>query len=230
MLRRSLCVLSSIALLTSCATGGTDGDDGVIVRADARADDGTEPEETSSPDEDTGTPIDTGSALDTGTVGEDSAIEDTGTPSEDTGTPDTDPPSCPTEETEPNDTPSTARAFGGIDDCDGSGKVVTGVLSTSSDLDLLSYDGSDTFGCSVNPTATVTGPATVCIRAACKSGTTEIKSCPKGTRTGTECCGKTAEIEINCTGTTSDDAKITMTVKGDGSSFTCAAYSVSFHY
>ncbi len=233
MLVRSLC-LSSIVLLTSCAMGTEGEADGVLVRADAREDGDLEPTDGSTTDEDGGAEEDTGedetsSPDDTGAPEEDASPADTGA-SEDTGTPDTGPTPCSTEETEPNDTPSTARDMGTIDDCDGSGKVVAGVLSSSSDVDVITFSGTDSFGCSVNPTAKVTGAATVCIRATCKSGTTEVKSCPKGTKTGSECCGSEAEISINCTGTTSDDAKIELTVRGNASTPTCAEYSVSFHY
>ncbi len=227
--------LLSLVLLTSCATGADAEEDGVIKgRSDARADSGATEEDTAS-EEDTATPIenDTGSSVtDSGVADsatEDSRAEDTGSGT-DTAPADTGPTSCAAEEPEPNDTPATARALGTIDDCDGSGKSIGGVLSTSSDVDVLTFDGTDSFGCSVNPTVKATGSVRVCIKAACKSGTTEVKSCPKGTKTGTECCGSEVEIEINCTGTTSDDAKITVTVRGDGSSLMCAGYSLAYHY
>jgi len=231
--------LLSIALLASCATGAGDEEDGVIRgRADARADGGAI-EDDSATEEDTETESDTSVATDSGVEpsGDSGAAEtyiaDNGTADSgpaDTGPADTGPTPCTGEEAEPNDTTATARTLGTIDDCDGSGKSVSGVLSSSSDVDVLTFDGTDSFGCSVNPTVTATGPVRVCIKATCKSGTTEFKSCPKGTQTGTECCGTTVELELNCTGTTSDDAKIAITVRGDGSSLTCAAYSLAYHY
>ncbi|MBI2390407.1 MAG: hypothetical protein HYV09_12530 [Deltaproteobacteria bacterium] len=239
----------AVALLSSCATGADEEDDGVIRRRDASADTGeieedtSAEEDTSTTEEDSRVVADTSVAKDTASAGEDSSTTDTATGGDDTGAGgdtgsgadtapvDTGPTPCTGEEAEPNDTPSTARKLGAIDDCDGSGKTVNGVLSSSSDVDVLTFDGSDVFGCSVNPTAKVTGPVRVCIQAVCKSGTTEIKSCPKGVRTGSECCGAPeAAIEINCTGTTSEDTKVTMTVRGDGSSLTCAGYSLAYHY
>jgi hypothetical protein len=229
--------LLSIALLASCATGAGDEEDGVIKgRADARADGGAIEDDTAT-EEDTATESDTSVEPIDATSGDSAAadtyVADTGTADSgtaDTGSADTGPTPCTGEEAEPNDTTATARTLGTIDDCDGSGKSVSGVLSTSSDVDVLTFDGTDSFGCSVNPTVTATGPVRVCIKATCKSGTTEFKSCPKGTPTGTECCGTTVELELNCTGTTSDDAKIAITVRGDGSSLTCAGYSLAYHY
>jgi len=219
-------------LSSACATGAGDDEDGVIVRRDGAAD-GDEPgDDTSSTEQDSATePTDSGSA------GVDSAVAaDTGGASDDTGSAmdtqpaDTGPTACTGEEPEPNDTPSTARTLAGIDDCDTSGGTVTGVLSSSSDVDVLTFDGRDVFGCSVNPTVTASGSVRVCIRAACKSGSTELTSCKRGTFTGGECCGTAVEAEPNCTGTTSDDAKITITVRASGSSLTCAAYSLAYHY
>jgi hypothetical protein len=223
-------------LATACATSNPDEQDGVIKsKSDARVDtrgstddDTSTDEDTSTTDDDTGTmPTVDSSVTDTGT-----STTDTGSPPTDTGTTmDTGPTACSGEEPEPNDTPSTARALGGIDDCDGSGATIVGVLSSSSDVDVVTFDGSDSFGCSVNPYVKTTGPVKICLKPTCKSGTTELKSCPKGTLTGGECCGTTeVELEINCTGTTSDDAKITMTVRSNGSSSACAGYSLAYHY
>jgi hypothetical protein len=219
-------------LATACATGNPDEQDGVIKsKSDARVDtrgstdDDTSTDEDTATDEDTGAPAGDSSTTDTGSSMTDTGTTDTGT------TTDTGPTACSGEEPEPNDTPSTARTLGGIDDCDGSGATIVGVLSSSSDVDVVTFDGSDSFGCSVNPYVKTTGPVKICLKPTCKSGTTELKSCPKGTLTGGECCGTTeVELEINCTGTTSDDAKITMTVRSNGSSSTCAGYSLAYHY
>lgn len=225
-----------MVLLASCAAGANNDDDGVIkpkgdARIDTRtADDDTGDDDTgSSPEEDTATESDSATTSDSGASdsgASDSATADTMTPPMDTG-----PEKCVSEEPEPNDTPATAQLLGSIDDCDGSGSSRSGVLSTTTDVDVFALNGSDTFGCSVNPYVKATGPVRVCMSAACKSGTTELKSCPKGTRTGSECCGTSeVEMEINCTGTASDDAGITITVRGNGSSLMCAAYSFSYHY
>jgi hypothetical protein len=238
----------SVVLLASCATG-TDGDaDGVIKTKDARVDTHTEDdtsteEDTAITDDDTGTIADTGSSADTSvtsdteldtrvseadsgstTTDTGSSMTDTGTVTMDTGT------TCTGEEPEPNDTSATARALGTIDDCDGSGKSVAGVISSSSDVDVWTFDGTDTFGCSVNPTVKVTGSVTVCVGFACKSGTTVLNSCTKGTKTGSQCCGTDVEADVNCTGTTTDSTKVTITVKPTASTPTCAVYSLAYHY
>lgn len=217
----------------SCATGAEGEPDGVIKGRDARVDTsdkddtGTD-EDTGSANDDTGASPDSGNSPDSGSGTTDSGTSDTGT--SDTGAGDTGPSSCTGEEPEPNDTPATARALGTIDDCDGSGKSVAGVISSSSDIDVYVFNGTDTFGCTVNPTVKATGSVTVCMKLDCKSGTTELKSCTKGTRTGSECCGTDVEADVNCTGTTSDDTRVTITVKGNGSAPACAVYSLAYHY
>ncbi len=234
MARCSLFALSFL-LLASCATGADGEQDGVITGGDARAD-RQDDEDTSGDDadvEDTGTTsaVDSGGAKDSGSS--DTGRADTGTADSgkaDTGATDTKPATCSGEEPEPNGTPATARVLGAIDDCDGSGSTVSGVLSSSTDVDVLSFEGTDSFGCSVNPVVVATGPVTVCIRAVCKSGTTELKSCKQGTKTGDECCGSTVEAELNCTGTASDDTTITITVRSDGAASTCESYSLAYHY
>ena len=52
----------------------------------------------------------------------------------------------------------------------------------------------------------------------------------KGTATGGQCCGSEVEADVNCTGTTSDDSKVTITVRGTSSAPTCASYSIAYHY
>lgn len=221
----------SVALLCSCATGENTEPDGVIKGRDARVDTADD-DDTGSTDDDTGSADDdTGSPGDSATVNDstaDSGTTDTGTT--DTGTTDTDPTSCSGEEAEPNNTEATARALGTIDDCDGSGKSTSGVISSSSDVDVYAFNGTDTFGCSVNPTVTATGSVTLCMKLACKSGTTELKSCTKGVKMGTECCGTSVEADVNCTGTTSDDTKVTITVRPNASASACAAYTLAYHY
>lgn len=215
---RSRSLVLCCVLLASCASGEGDEEDGVIKgRSDTRADSASAEEETST--EDT-------AAADTDV---DSASEDSA--AADTGPADTGPVSCPGEEPEPNDTPATARALGTIDDCDGSGKTVAGVLSSLSDVDVYTFEGKDSFGCSVDPFVTMTGPVRVCMKVECKSGTTEFKGCAKGSSVGGECCGiADVQVDVNCTGTTSEDTRVTMTVRGEGSSLTCGAYTLAYHY
>lgn len=211
----------SLVMLASCASGATDDGDGVIKRSDARTDSPGAGDDTAT-EEDTSTPVSDSTTSDTGTI-------DTGTI--DTAPEDTGPVKCSGEEPEPNNTEATARKLGTIDDCDGSGKTVSGVLSTIADVDVVTFDGTDSFGCAVDPFVTVTGPIRVCMKVQCKSGTTEFKGCPKGTASGSECCGiADVQVDVNCTGTTSEDTKVTMTVRGEGTTLTCAAYTLKYHY
>jgi hypothetical protein len=120
---------------------------------------------------------------------------------------DSGPVSCSGEEPEPNDTLSTAAPLGTINDCDGSGKTFKGILSNESDVDVFTFDGDDTFGCSVNPYAKASGSAWICLEPVCKSGSTTYKGCTKGTRDGNQCCGTEVEADFNCSGPTSESAK-----------------------
>ena len=214
---------SDVKFAVVATAGATDGTTGSCATdADAGAD---------------GDPGSDGANEDSGTV--DSTVTDSGgfdTSTTDSVSPDvstdTAPTRCTGEEPEPNDTPSMARTLGAIDDCDGSGKSTSGVLSSASDVDVYKFDGKDTFGCSVNAYVKITGPVKACIKAVCKSGTTEFKGCTKGIKSvESECCSSTeAEIDFNCTGTTSEDTTVTMIVTSTASTLTCGGYTLAYHY
>lgn len=235
-MRRALVwfALGCVAILAGCAEGGTES-----TTEDARADvdagslDG-------SPDSggtgDSGT-SDSGGTPDSGTI--DAGPSDTGVT--DTGVTDTGPLSCPEVDKEPNASDSTAVKLKDIDDCDGSGSNFAGVVAGGADEDVFRYRGSDTFGCTVDPTASTTDKVRLCLFVRCSSLSTKIKGCPKGLpqtwgSTGIDgCCtdgdsGGTVQVDFTCTDLgTSDTADVFMRVDKPGAT-TCENYSVKYHF
>lgn len=175
----------------------------------------------SAPIEDTWSTTDSASVEDDGAIDADS----------DTSTGDT-APTCTGERFEPDNTLSSARSLGAINDCDGSGSTASGVLSDFRDVDIMRFDGNDSFGCSVNAYAKVaSGSVRICLKPYCSGGLTDYQGCAKGSpTTNNECCG-TGEVEAkyNCTGTSDDNARVYITVTPYGTIGTCASYSVQYH-
>lgn len=150
----------------------------------------------------------------------------------DTGIP---PLSCTGELDEPNGTEILATPLGTIDDCDSSGSTVKGVSSGVGDVDWMVFHGTDTFGCSVDPTLSIDAPGLrLCAFALCDDGTTTIQNCNGATAAtspaGTHgCCTttKNLSVQINCSGT-NDSASIFIRV--DQTQNQCVAYDVAYHY
>ena len=111
-----------------------------------------------------------------------------------------------------------------------SGKSWSGVLHDEKDVDVYTFEGSDTFGCSVNAYAKATGDVWMCLKPVCKTGSTTYKGCTKGTRTGDDCCGNEVEADFNCSGTTSESAVVTIRVSSTATLLTCGAYTFQYHY
>lgn len=144
---------------------------------------------------------------------------------------DTGPKPCPGEAFEPDNTNDKARVAAGITDCDGMEKFINGVLSSNTDVDVVRFDGEDTFGCAVNPYVKITGPVRVCMAVSCTGGTTDFQGCPKGARFGNECCGTTeVEADFTCNGTTKDSARVYLTVRASGTIAACTTYGLRYHY
>lgn len=137
---------------------------------------------------------------------------------------------------EANETESTAHNLGTIGDADGDGGSLTGVLAGVNDKDWYKYTGQDNLGATVDPTRTVSaGDAIrVCKYAQCTTGDEDF-TCPAGTTSATSpdgrpgCCGSSGfSLDLNCTGTSSDDA--TIYVRIDTQVNDCVAYNFSWHY
>ena len=150
----------------------------------------------------------------------------------DTGIP---PLSCTGEIDEPNATEILATPLGIIDDCDSSGSSVKGVSSGIGDVDWMVFHGTDTFGCSVNPTLQIDAAGLrLCAFSLCDDGTTTIQNCNGATSAtspaGTHgCCTttKNLSVQIGCSGT-NDSAAIFVRV--DQTQNQCVAYDVAYHY
>lgn len=141
---------------------------------------------------------------------------------------------------EPNDSEATAVDLGTIDDCNGSGSTVTGLLFGVADVDWYKYQGVDTFGigCSVDPKRTVTSsdPLTLCKYFQCPDND-ETFDCPSGTSPATSpdgrpgCCGDggfTVGLTCGSSSLNSDDALVY--IKLETAVNDCVNYSLSFEY
>ncbi len=227
-------LVAFVVLTLGCAEGGTETaspDARVDARVDGAVDTGSE---------DTGLG-DTG-LVDTGlgdTGSGDTGLSDGGLT--DTGSTDTGPLACPEVDKEPNELDTNAIKLKDIDDCDGSGSNFAGVVAGGADNDVFRYRGTDSFGCTVDPTASTTDKVRVCIFVRCTSFLTKINSCPKGLpqtwgSTGIDgCCtdgdsGGTVQVDYTCTDVgTSDTADVFMRVDKPGAT-SCENYSVKYHF
>ncbi len=212
-----------LALVAGCAgEAPTDSDP---VRADAKSDtsgDDTGEPDTGTVENDTGAPADSGAA------------ETANDASEDTR------PVCTGSEAEPNNSLPSAVPLKEIDDCDGSGGTFKGVIAGGSDPDFFHYKGNDSFGCVVDASAsTKTSGVRLCVFVSCGSGTTELKSCKKGTKETSPggvlgCCSNgpgEVQVEHGCPLVgTSDSADVYMRVDAPGSGSMCTPYEVSYHF
>jgi len=135
---------------------------------------------------------------------------------------------------EPNDTEATAKHLGTISDCDlGKFVTVSDKLDGADDIDFFSLFGTDNAGCVVDPTASTTSQARLCMFAdcpnlalTCSQGTAETSP---GGRQG--CCvsgGGTVKLSIDCKGV-SDDATLYLRID-QGAAGQCTSYSIDYHY
>ena len=137
---------------------------------------------------------------------------------------------------EPNDSESKAFTLAAIDDCDGSGSSLQGVIAGPDDADWYKYSGDDTSFCSVDATRdlTSTDSLRICKFAQCVSGTA-TPDCPLGTAADTSpdgrpgCCSLQGfSMGVDCSGI-DDDATIFVRIDSiDGAD--CASYSLDYHY
>jgi len=142
---------------------------------------------------------------------------------------------------EPNEAEGAAHALAGdpIEDCDGDGGTITGVIGPG-DSDWFTYVGDDTIGCVVDPERTFNaeGPLRLCKFLRCvDNGATTTFTCPSGTTDATSpggrdgCCGTSGfQIDdVDCSGTIDEDTEVFIRIdrpSGTG----CTSYSLSYHY
>lgn len=143
---------------------------------------------------------------------------------------------------EPNETPTAAASacptvLCNINDCNGAGDSLSGVIKPGGDIDFFKFNGLDDL-CVVDPTiSTQTSGVEICVFPVCKNGdpSTTVKGCKQGT-SATEgsykgCCRNTpgtAQADIDCTGL-NDSATVYIRVKGTNPN-ACTPYDVSYHY
>lgn len=138
---------------------------------------------------------------------------------------------------EPNETEATAEDLGTIDDCDGSGDTVTGILAGVGDTDWYKYSGTDSFGCSVDPSRQLTSsdPISVCKYAQCPDND-ESFTCPAGSTDATSpdgrpgCCSNTGfEFGFSCGSSINSDEAV-IYIRLETNTNDCVTYSLTYHY
>lgn len=138
---------------------------------------------------------------------------------------------------EDNNTEATAADLGMITDDDGDAVTITAVLE-GNEVDWFRYEGTDSFGSSVNPARNLitAGALRMCKFAECTNDlfATDV-TCPEGTvatqspggRPG--CCGDDSfELELGCSGVIDDDA--TVYIRFDQGLADCTQYTLEYHY
>lgn len=134
---------------------------------------------------------------------------------------------------EPNDSEDTARDLGAINDCDSNGAQIAFSLEPG-DVDWFRYEGSDDFGCVVDPTRTLTstGDLRMCKFAECLDGDVDV-TCEDGSSPATSpnghpgCChDRGFGMDIDCPGV-DDDAVITIRFDQHTG---CTGYVLDYHY
>ena len=142
---------------------------------------------------------------------------------------------CPPDPNEPSDAMAQANDLGEIEDCDGDGQAVSGMLDGPDDVDWIRYAGNDVAFCSVNPDRSLQfdAPLRLCKFAECQGDSTEVM-CPDGTESAhlpngmPGCCSDHGfEMWINCPGL-DDDADIFLRL--DQAEAACVGYTLAFHY
>jgi hypothetical protein len=147
--------------------------------------------------------------------------------------------SCVDPGTEPNETEAKATFLDNITDCDGSGGQVDGVLSGPNDVDWYRHKASDTLGCSVDPTRSISavGSIRLCKFFECLSDAPSF-SCPQGTVAATSpdgrpgCCGLEGFSVDFCCGSCafgSDDAQVYIRIDNPDQ-VACLPYQLAYHY
>jgi hypothetical protein len=184
--------------------------------------------------DETSTDDDTGALTDTGSPS-DSASEDVTIDAADAA------PTCADSEQEPNNSVPSAVPLRAteITDCDNQGGTFKGVVAGGTDVDFFHYHGKDTALCRTDVTASTKSPGVrLCAFVVCYKGTTEIKSCPKGTPATAPggvngCCADAngdVEVEHTCPLIGADDtADVYMRLDAEGAT-ACMPYEVSYHF
>jgi hypothetical protein len=141
---------------------------------------------------------------------------------------------------EPNETEDDAHNLGTIDDCDGSGSSVSGVLDGPTDVDWYKYTAEDVSFCIVDPTRDISnGPQIrICKYMQCDGNEAVTFDCPSGTTASTSpdgrkgCCGNAGfDIDPQCGGSTLNADNGTIFIRIDNPmGHACRDYTLTYHY
>jgi hypothetical protein len=144
-----------------------------------------------------------------------------------------------TDKEPPNNTEEKAQMLPTISDCDT--KANTSGVIFGTDVDWYYYEGNDKLGCIADPSRTLTPTdkgLRLCKFVSCHKGKTTF-TCPQGTDPNKSpsgldgCCASMgfAIKDIDCKGTTSDDAKIYLRFdKPKSNGLECIPYQLDYHY
>jgi hypothetical protein len=147
---------------------------------------------------------------------------------------------CDEDPNEPNDIAAEATMLAPIDDNDLNGDVLAGVLADPSDVDWLTYTGSDIVGETVDPARMLVvegGTLELCKFLDCLEGT-ELIECPPGAMAAESaghpgCCGTTSIVfsadGFECeAGAFETSAQVYIRLRNADAQ--CVGYEVSYHY
>lgn len=144
-------------------------------------------------------------------------------------------PTCVDMGREPNDKEADAISLGTISDCDGDGSSVSGIMIGDEDLEWFKFGGNDKFGCTVNPSVSISADSGYhfCMFVSCGSPSA---SCPGGTESAKSpsgkpgCCAtntKGFEMKIGCSGVNDDS---TILLRLSRKTDACIEWKMSYHY
>ncbi len=136
-------------------------------------------------------------------------------------------------------TEDTAHFLGTIDDDDGNGGTVMGILTGPDDVDWFRYDGEDSLLDTVDPFRTIASSADVrfCKFAECGGDLSDTEfACEEGASATTSpdgrpgCCADSVihVPDANCSGVVSDDMAIWIRI--DQAAEACVQYAFDYHY
>lgn len=142
---------------------------------------------------------------------------------------------CDADDAEPNNTEEAATVLPDIDDSDGSGSTLSGVLEGAEDTDWFSYGVADGGLAILDPNRTLTmdGPVELCKFYRCNTSEAMPAGCGAGARAdvlfdGTSgCCATDQNVAINVECEGGDDSG-TVFVRLSTTADECVSYSVDY--
>jgi hypothetical protein len=140
---------------------------------------------------------------------------------------------------DPGSAENAAKTLPDTDDSQNTAIDVTGVLSSSVDVDFYSLNASDTFGHELQPAFAIATPGTeMCVFVNCLSGTTNFDSCSSGVAATSGggfpgCCAAGPGQPIpswTCGGFTQSDDSAQLFIRIRQTAEACTSYSFSYAF